>query len=151
MWPSKIWVTSISLDRFLKGKKLSFKHVLLICLSYLRGNNSVKHLCYICWITLEGEGRISTVQTEKITCCRAVPFLEGDCLACAWFPRLFELCDLSLQALQYLSKAHKCEIQSRDWDKNIFSFKEVAKSAIELAHGMFCVNFLHMLCYWFLI
>nr|XP_020658496.1 tetratricopeptide repeat protein 27 [Pogona vitticeps] len=38
------------------------------------------------------------------------------------------------KVLQYLTKAHKCEVQSRDWDRDISSFKEVAKGARELAH-----------------
>ncbi|XP_062830375.1 tetratricopeptide repeat protein 27 isoform X2 [Anolis carolinensis] len=38
------------------------------------------------------------------------------------------------KALQYLTKAHKCEVQSRDWDKDTSSFKSVAKGALELAH-----------------
>ncbi|XP_060609985.2 tetratricopeptide repeat protein 27 isoform X1 [Anolis sagrei] len=38
------------------------------------------------------------------------------------------------KALQYLTKAHKCEVQSRDWDKDTSSFKAVAKGALELAH-----------------
>lgn len=38
------------------------------------------------------------------------------------------------KSLQYLTKAHKCEIQSRDWEKDVSSFKEVVKGAIEIAH-----------------
>ncbi|KAM6461781.1 tetratricopeptide repeat protein 27 [Liasis olivaceus] len=37
------------------------------------------------------------------------------------------------KALQYLTKAYKCEIQSGDWDKDTFSFKKVARDALELA------------------
>ncbi|XP_051471269.1 tetratricopeptide repeat protein 27 [Apus apus] len=36
--------------------------------------------------------------------------------------------------LQCLTKAHKCEIQSSDWEKDVSSFKEVVKGAIEIAH-----------------
>ncbi|XP_059697314.1 tetratricopeptide repeat protein 27 isoform X3 [Haemorhous mexicanus] len=38
------------------------------------------------------------------------------------------------KSLQYLTKAHKCEIQSHDWEKDVSSFKEVVKGAIEIAH-----------------
>lgn len=44
---------------------------------------------------------------------------------------------LSLQSLQCLTKAHKCEIQSSGWENDVSSFKEVVKGAIEIAHGMF--------------
>ncbi|XP_054678363.1 tetratricopeptide repeat protein 27 [Grus americana] len=37
------------------------------------------------------------------------------------------------KSLQCLTKAHKCEIQSRDWEKDVSSFKEVVKGAIEIA------------------
>uniref|UniRef100_A0A8B9GIT0 Tetratricopeptide repeat protein 27 n=1 Tax=Amazona collaria TaxID=241587 RepID=A0A8B9GIT0_9PSIT len=37
------------------------------------------------------------------------------------------------KSLQYLTKAHKCEIQSSDWEKDVSSFKEVVKGAIEIA------------------
>ncbi|XP_042704368.2 tetratricopeptide repeat protein 27 isoform X9 [Chrysemys picta bellii] len=37
------------------------------------------------------------------------------------------------KSLQYLTKAHKCEMQSADWEKDISSFKELVKGAIELA------------------
>ncbi|NXA32722.1 TTC27 protein, partial [Eudromia elegans] len=37
------------------------------------------------------------------------------------------------KSLQYLTKAHKCEIQSSDWEKDTSSFKEVMKGAIEIA------------------
>ncbi|KAK2527002.1 Ttc27 [Columba livia] len=38
------------------------------------------------------------------------------------------------KSLQCLTKAHKCEIQSSDWEKDVSSFKEVVKGAIEIAH-----------------
>ncbi|KFQ27429.1 Tetratricopeptide repeat protein 27, partial [Merops nubicus] len=37
------------------------------------------------------------------------------------------------KSLQCLTKAHKCEIQSTDWEKDVSSFKEVVKGAIEIA------------------
>ncbi|NXI47063.1 TTC27 protein, partial [Galbula dea] len=38
------------------------------------------------------------------------------------------------KSLQCLTKAHKCEIQSSDWEKDVSSFKEVVKGAMEIAH-----------------
>ncbi|KAJ7401888.1 Tetratricopeptide repeat protein 27 [Pitangus sulphuratus] len=38
------------------------------------------------------------------------------------------------KSLQCLTKAHKCEVQSSDWEKDVSSFKEVVKGAIEIAH-----------------
>ncbi|XP_074844652.1 tetratricopeptide repeat protein 27 isoform X2 [Carettochelys insculpta] len=42
------------------------------------------------------------------------------------------------KSLQYLTKAHKCEMQSTDWETDILSFKELVKGAVELAHATFC-------------
>lgn len=38
------------------------------------------------------------------------------------------------KVLQYLAKAHRCDIQASGWDKDMASFKEVAKGAVELAY-----------------
>ncbi|CAI9550898.1 unnamed protein product [Staurois parvus] len=38
------------------------------------------------------------------------------------------------KALQFLSKAHKCEIQKSGWENDISAFKEIIKGAIGLAH-----------------
>ncbi|XP_070583221.1 tetratricopeptide repeat protein 27 [Erythrolamprus reginae] len=45
-----------------------------------------------------------------------------------------ENCEDIEKALQYLTKAYKCELQSGDWDKDTSSFKKVARDALELAH-----------------
>ncbi|XP_066527125.1 tetratricopeptide repeat protein 27 isoform X2 [Hoplias malabaricus] len=38
------------------------------------------------------------------------------------------------KALQYLSKAHRCETQTAGWEKDASSFKAVLKGAIDMAH-----------------
>lgn len=39
------------------------------------------------------------------------------------------------QALQFLSKAHRCEVQVSGWEKDTGTFKEVIRRAIDLANG----------------
>ncbi|KAM8945516.1 tetratricopeptide repeat protein 27 [Pelodytes ibericus] len=38
------------------------------------------------------------------------------------------------KALQFLTKAHKCEMQKSGWENDIPSFKEIVKGAVDLAH-----------------
>lgn len=39
------------------------------------------------------------------------------------------------QALQFLSKAHRCEVQASGWEKEPNAFKEVIKRAIDMGEG----------------
>lgn len=49
-----------------------------------------------------------------------------------------------LQALQFLSKAHRCEVQAGGWEKEPALFKEVIKKAINMAEGENIIQlFLH--------
>lgn len=53
----------------------------------------------------------------------------------------FDLCVCHLklcmifQALQFLSKAHRCEVQAGGWEKEPALFKEVIKRAIDMGEG----------------
>ncbi|KAM4041517.1 tetratricopeptide repeat protein 27 [Anomaloglossus baeobatrachus] len=38
------------------------------------------------------------------------------------------------KALQFLTKAHKCDIQKSGWERDIPTFKEIIRGAIDLAH-----------------
>ena len=39
------------------------------------------------------------------------------------------------QALQFLSKAHRCEMQASGWEKDTGTFKEVIRRAIDMGTG----------------
>lgn len=39
------------------------------------------------------------------------------------------------QALQFLSKAHRCKVQTGGWEKEPALFKEVIKKAINMGEG----------------
>lgn len=39
------------------------------------------------------------------------------------------------QALQFLSKAHRCEVQAGGWEKDPAQFKEVVKRAVDMGEG----------------
>lgn len=39
------------------------------------------------------------------------------------------------QTLQFLSKAHRCEVQAGGWEKEPGLFKEVIKRAIDMGEG----------------
>lgn len=41
----------------------------------------------------------------------------------------------AVQALQFLSKAHRCQVQAGGWEKEPALFKEVIKRAIDMGEG----------------
>lgn len=40
-----------------------------------------------------------------------------------------------VQALQFLSKAHRCQVQTGGWEKNPALFKEVLRKAVDMGEG----------------